>query len=74
MKESVRRAKTESVTTKRRMLRTLFEAVEDLARHGPHSHEDGNVFVNGQPVTQMALGPGDRISIGDTEIEFQVRA
>jgi hypothetical protein len=30
-------------------------------------------FVNGQPVSQVALGPGDRIQIGDTEIEFQVR-
>ena len=31
-------------------------------------------MVNGQPVSQVALGPGDLIRIGDTEIEFQVRA
>ena len=31
-------------------------------------------MVNGQPVSQIALGPGDLIRIGDTEIEFQVRA
>lgn len=30
--------------------------------------------VNGQPVSQVALGPGDVIRIGDTEIEFQVHA
>jgi pSer/pThr/pTyr-binding forkhead associated (FHA) protein len=30
--------------------------------------------VNGQPVSQIALGPGDRIRIGSTSIEFQVRA
>ena len=29
--------------------------------------------VNGQPVSQIALGPGDVIRIGDTEIVFQVR-
>ncbi|MGH2429384.1 MAG: FhaA domain-containing protein [Candidatus Limnocylindria bacterium] len=29
--------------------------------------------VNGQPVSEIALGPGDVIRIGDTEIEFQVR-
>jgi pSer/pThr/pTyr-binding forkhead associated (FHA) protein len=29
--------------------------------------------VNGQPVSEVALGPGDRIQIGDTDIEFQVR-
>ena len=31
-------------------------------------------YVNGQQVSQIALGPGDQIRIGDTEIEFQVRA
>jgi pSer/pThr/pTyr-binding forkhead associated (FHA) protein len=30
-------------------------------------------MVNGQPVSQIALGPGDLIQIGDTEVEFQVR-
>jgi hypothetical protein len=30
--------------------------------------------VNGQPVSQIALGPGDVIRIGDTQIEFQVRS
>ena len=30
-------------------------------------------MVNGQPVTEIALGPGDMIRIGDTEVEFQVR-
>jgi FhaA, N-terminal domain/FHA domain len=31
-------------------------------------------YVNGQPVSEMALGPGDRIRIGSTSIEFQVHA
>jgi hypothetical protein len=47
-------------------------------QHGAYSLTDlgsrNGSFVNGQPVTQIALGPGDRITIGDTEIEFQVRA
>ena len=28
--------------------------------------------MNGQPASEMALGPGDVIRIGSTEIEFQV--
>ncbi|HET8571531.1 MAG TPA: DUF3662 and FHA domain-containing protein [Candidatus Limnocylindria bacterium] len=46
-------------------------------QHGAYSFADlgsrNGSFVNGQPVSQVALGPGDRIQIGDTEIEFQVR-
>lgn len=30
-------------------------------------------LVNGQQVSEIALGPGDVITVGDTEIEFQVR-
>ncbi len=46
-------------------------------QHGAYSFTDlgsrnGSV-VNGQPVSQIALGPGDVIEIGDTEVEFQVR-
>ena len=46
-------------------------------QHGAYSFADlgsrNGSTVNGQPVTQIALGPGDVIRIGDTEIEFQVR-
>ncbi len=46
-------------------------------QHGAYSFADlgsrNGSFVNGQPVTEVALGPGDRIRIGETEIEFQVR-
>ena len=46
-------------------------------QHGAYSFADlgsrNGSAVNGQPVTQIALGPGDVIRIGDTEIEFQVR-
>jgi hypothetical protein len=46
-------------------------------QHGAYSFTDlgsrNGSFVNGQPVTQVALGPGDRIEIGETQIEFQVR-
>jgi pSer/pThr/pTyr-binding forkhead associated (FHA) protein len=47
-------------------------------QHGAYSFADlgsrNGSFVNGQPVSEIALGPGDRIRIGSTEIEFQVRA
>jgi hypothetical protein len=46
-------------------------------QHGAYSFADlgsrNGSSVNGQAVTQIALGPGDIIRIGDTEIEFQVR-
>lgn len=46
-------------------------------RHGAYSLSDlgsrNGSSVNGQPVDEIALGPGDLIRIGDTEIEFQVR-
>ena len=46
-------------------------------QHGAYGFTDlgsrNGSTVNGQPVSQIALGPGDRIQIGDTEIEFQVR-
>src|SRR5919106_3318871 len=46
-------------------------------QHGAYGFADlgsrNGSTVNGQPVTQIALGPGDVIRIGDTEIEFQVR-
>ena len=47
-------------------------------QHGAYSFTDlgsrNGSSVNGQPVSQIALGPGDVIRIGDTEVEFQVRA
>lgn len=46
-------------------------------QHGAYGFTDlgsrNGSTVNGQPVSQIALGPGDVIRIGDTEIEFQVR-
>jgi hypothetical protein len=46
-------------------------------QHGAYSFADlgsrNGSLVNGQQVSEIALGPGDRIRIGDTEIEFQVR-
>jgi hypothetical protein len=46
-------------------------------QHGAYSFADlgsrNGSFVNGQPVSEIALGPGDRIRIGSTDIEFQVR-
>jgi hypothetical protein len=46
-------------------------------QHGAYSFIDlgsrNGSTVNGQTVSQVALGPGDVIRIGDTEIEFQVR-
>lgn len=46
-------------------------------QHGAYSLADlgsrNGSWVNGDQVTEMALGPGDRIRIGTTEIEFQVR-
>jgi pSer/pThr/pTyr-binding forkhead associated (FHA) protein len=46
-------------------------------QHGAYGFADlgsrNGSFVNGQPVTEVALGPGDLIRIGSTEIEFQVR-
>jgi hypothetical protein len=45
--------------------------------HGAYSFTDlgsrNGSMVNGEPVSQIALGPGDRIEIGDTRVEFQVR-
>ena len=47
-------------------------------QHGAYSFADlgsrNGSSVNGQAVSQIALGPGDVIRVGDTEIEFQVRA
>ena len=47
-------------------------------QHGAYSFTDlgsrNGSTVNGQAVSQIALGPGDVIRIGDTAIEFQVRA
>jgi hypothetical protein len=46
-------------------------------QHGAYSFADlgsrNGSSVNGQAVSQIALGPGDVIRVGDTEIEFQVR-
>ena len=46
-------------------------------QHGAYSFTDlgsrNGSTVNGQQVSQVALGPGDLIRIGDTEIEFGVR-
>jgi hypothetical protein len=46
-------------------------------QHGAYGFVDlgsrNGSTVNGQQVSQVALGPGDIIQIGDTEIEFQVR-
>lgn len=47
-------------------------------QHGAYSFTDlgsrNGSTVNGQPVSQIALGPGDIIRVGDTEIEFGVRS
>jgi pSer/pThr/pTyr-binding forkhead associated (FHA) protein len=46
-------------------------------QHGAYSFADlgsrNGSLVNGQPVTEIALGPGDVIRIGGTVIDFQVR-
>ncbi len=46
-------------------------------QHGAYGFADlGSIngsMVNGQLVSQIALGPGDVIEIGDTQIQFQVR-
>jgi hypothetical protein len=46
-------------------------------QHGAYGFADlgsrNGSWVNGEPVTEVALGPGDLIRIGSTEIEFQVR-
>lgn len=46
-------------------------------QHGAYGLADlgsrNGSFVNGEPVSEIALGPGDRIRIGSTRIEFQVR-
>lgn len=45
-------------------------------QHGAYSLADlgsrNGSWINGQPVNEVALGPGDVIRIGSTEIEFQV--
>jgi FHA domain-containing protein len=45
-------------------------------QHGAYSLADlgsrNGSWINGQPVSEVALGPGDVIQIGSTEIEFQV--
>ncbi len=45
-------------------------------QHGAYSFADlgsrNGSWINGQPVSEVALGPGDSIQIGSTEIEFQV--
>jgi hypothetical protein len=47
-------------------------------QHGAYGFIDlgsrNGSMVNGQLVSQVALGPGDVIHIGDTEIQFQVHA
>jgi FHA domain-containing protein len=46
-------------------------------QHGAYSFADlgsrNGSWVNGQSASEVALGPGDLIRIGSTEIEFQVR-
>jgi len=46
-------------------------------QHGAYSLADlgsrNGSLVNGQTISEVALGPGDLIRIGSTEIEFQVR-
>ena len=46
-------------------------------QHGAYGFADlgsrNGSFVNGHQVNEIALGPGDLIRIGSTEIEFQVR-
>lgn len=46
-------------------------------QHGAYSLADlgsrNGSYVNGQPVSEIALGPGDQIRIGATRLEFQVR-
>jgi hypothetical protein len=46
-------------------------------QHGAYGFADlgsrNGSFVNGSQVNEIALGPGDVIRIGSTEIEFQVR-
>ena len=46
-------------------------------QHGAYSFADlgsrNGSRVNGQVVSEIALGPGDVIEVGDTAIEFQVR-
>ena len=46
-------------------------------QHGAYSLADlgsrNGSWVNGEQVSEVALGPGDLIRIGSTEIEFQVR-
>lgn len=46
-------------------------------QHGAYGFADlgsrNGSYVNGQPVSEIALGPGDVIQIGETTIEFQVR-
>jgi hypothetical protein len=45
-------------------------------QHGAYSLADlgsrNGSWINGQPVSEVALGPGDVIQIGSTQIEFQV--
>lgn len=45
-------------------------------QHGAYSFADlgsrNGSWINGQEAREVALGPGDRIRVGSTEIEFQV--
>jgi hypothetical protein len=45
-------------------------------QHGAYSFADlgsrNGSWINGEPVSEVALGPGDSIRIGSTEIEFRV--
>jgi pSer/pThr/pTyr-binding forkhead associated (FHA) protein len=46
-------------------------------QHGAYGFADlgsrNGSRVNGQQVSEIALGPGDLIRVGDTELEFWVR-
>ncbi len=46
-------------------------------QHGAYSLADldsrNGTTINGEPISQAALGPGDVVRIGSTEIEFRIR-
>jgi len=46
-------------------------------QHGAYSLTDlgsrNGTTINGEPISQAALGPGDVVRIGSTEIEFRIR-